>query len=64
MIKKLIILSSLLLAQTVVLPTAKAAKTIKGCEDGRTTNVAFSQCLDSVKDAVDRELQTWIIDRI
>ncbi len=64
MIKKLIILSTLLLAQAMVLPTANAAKTIKSCEDSRTTNIAFSQCLDGVKDAIDRELQTWINNQV
>jgi len=64
MIKKTIILGTLLLVQTAFIPPASAAKTIKGCEENRTTNVAFSQCLDGVKDAIDRELQTWINNQV
>jgi len=57
-------LSSLLLAQLFVLSGAHAAKTIKSCEDKKANNIAFSQCLDSVKDVVDRELQTWINNQV
>ena len=30
----------------------------------KTTNIAFSQCLDGVKNSVDRELQTWINNQV
>jgi uncharacterized protein YecT (DUF1311 family) len=60
MIKKIIIISSLLLAQAIAQPKALAAKTIQVCENIKTTDVDFSQCLDSVKDEADRVLQTWI----
>ncbi len=64
MIKKIIILASLTLAQALVAPAANAAKSIGQCEENRTSNVAFSQCLDGVKDAIDRELQTWVNNQV
>lgn len=64
MIKKPLIFSSLLLAQSLIVTGAYAAKTIKHCEDKQASNIAFSQCLDAVKDVVDRELQTWINNQV
>ncbi|MCJ8321722.1 MAG: DUF1311 domain-containing protein [Colwellia sp.] len=64
MIKKSLILSPLFLALSFVLPQAYAAKTIKNCENKKVNNIAFSQCLDSVRDVVDRELQTWINNQV
>ncbi len=36
------------------------AKTVKECEQTYQTNAELSHCLDLVKEAIDRELQTWI----
>ena len=64
MIKKSLILTFLLLAQSLVLTEVHAAKTIKSCEVKKANNISFSQCLDGVKDVVDRELQTWINNQV
>ena len=63
MIKKKIILSGLLLIQLIVPPSALAFKSIKYCENSKTTDIALLQCLDYVKDAVDRELRTWVANQ-
>jgi uncharacterized protein YecT (DUF1311 family) len=41
-----------------------AKKTIDHCESTQTTTSGLSSCLDIVKAAVDRELQTWINNQI
>jgi len=41
-----------------------AQKTIKKCEENQKTTAGLSSCLDIVKEAVDRELQTWINNQI
>ena len=41
-----------------------AAKTVENCELKQSDNVEFSRCLDGVKDAVDRELQTWVNNQV
>jgi uncharacterized protein YecT (DUF1311 family) len=61
--KKFNFFSSLLLVQLIVLPSVFAFKTIEDCQSSKTTDVAFSQCLDHVKDAVDRELGTWVTNQ-
>lgn len=60
MIKKTIPLLLTALLHTLAITEASAAKSLEDCEQNRTTNVVFSQCLDTVKQLVDRELQTWI----
>ena len=39
---------------------ANQGRTIKSCEKKKINNVEYSQCLDHVKESIDRELQTWI----
>lgn len=39
---------------------AAAKKSIENCESKKLNNTELSQCLDKVKDAIDKELQTWI----
>ena len=39
-------------------------KTIDGCEKLLTTANQLSMCLDGVKEAVDRELQTWVNNQV
>ncbi|GLX76833.1 hypothetical protein tinsulaeT_01730 [Thalassotalea insulae] len=40
------------------------AKTVNECEQSYQTTSELSQCLDLVKDVVDKELQTWINNQI
>ena len=58
MIKNIITLSALFFV--FASPIAQASKNIKLCEETSATNIELSQCLDGVKSAVDRELQTWV----
>lgn len=60
MIKKTIPLLLIAFIQAFAIPEASAAKSLEDCDNNRTTNVAYSQCLDIVKEVVDRELQTWV----
>jgi len=41
-----------------------AKKTLENCESSQKTTSGLSSCLDIVKEAVDRELQTWINNQI
>jgi len=41
-----------------------ATKTIENCDVKQTDNVEYSRCLDGVKEAVDRELQTWVNNQV
>lgn len=44
--------------------TAYAAKTIENCDLKQTENIEYSRCLDGVKEAIDRELQTWVNNQV
>ena len=48
------------------LPVANAAQdnTLQSCEKKLDNNLEYSQCLDRVKEATDRELQTWVNNQI
>ena len=45
-------------------PAQKLQKTIEECENKHTQVAALSMCFDRVKEAKDRELQTWINNQI
>lgn len=59
--------SILILSVTLLfsLPAFSAQKkSIESCETQSKNNVELSQCLDIVKSATDRELQTWINNQV
>lgn len=43
---------------------AAETKSIELCEKQQTSNIDYSRCLDGVKEAADRELQTWINNQV
>lgn len=60
MIKKLLVINMLFVGQLIFSPSSFAIKTLDKCEHTKKSTVELSRCLDEVKEAVDRELQTWI----
>ena len=65
--KSLIIKSSLLLllaASSHTVHAKKLQKSIEECEANNQDIPALSMCFDRVKEAKDRELQTWINNQI
>ena len=64
MIKKILVISLFFGLQSLLLPVANAAKTLENCDEIKDNTIEYSQCLDVVKEAVDRELQTWINNQI
>lgn len=52
----LLLISSFISIDAVAAPK----KSIEYCEKKQMSNAELSQCLDKVKNAVDKELQTWI----
>ncbi|MFD2166495.1 lysozyme inhibitor LprI family protein [Thalassotalea euphylliae] len=56
---KYLLPATLLLFCAATTPLSQA-KSIESCEESMTDNVEYSRCLDGVKEAVDRELQTWV----
>lgn len=40
------------------------AKSIEDCSAKVEDNIEYSRCLDSVKESVDRELQTWVNNQV
>jgi len=59
MIKKLLTLN-IFIASQLLLSLSSHAQTLDKCESEEKTPAELSRCLDSVKDALDRELQTWV----
>lgn len=53
-----------LLMLTGISNTALAGKTLAQCGKIKANNLEYSQCLDNVKEHVDRELQTWINNQV
>lgn len=51
---------AVLLFSLVMSKVAVAAKSADDCQDKSNEEKEYSRCLDRVKDAVDRELQTWV----
>ena len=48
-------------------PLASAANTLEKCDKKQTSQSTisdYSRCLDGVKEAVDRELQTWVNNQL
>jgi uncharacterized protein YecT (DUF1311 family) len=43
---------------------AYQAKKLTDCEKNFSNNIELSQCLDIVKESIDRELQTWINSQV
>jgi len=61
---KIAVLGFISLVNLVGTPMSFAAKTIKSCEDKLANDIVYSQCLDTVKNAVDKELQTWVNNQV
>jgi uncharacterized protein YecT (DUF1311 family) len=55
---------SLALAFCLLSSVSYAKKSIEHCEATQDTTSGLSSCLDIVKKAIDRELQTWINNQI
>jgi uncharacterized protein YecT (DUF1311 family) len=55
---------SLTLAFCFFSTVSYAKKSIEHCEATQNTTSGLSSCLDVVKEAVDRELQTWINNQV
>jgi len=49
---------------TLLPDTAIAAKTLEQCEKLKGDDSEYLQCLDIVKESVERELQTWINNQV
>jgi len=64
MIKKLFVLNVFIVSQLLLSPPSYAIKTLDKCEEVEQSTEELSRCLDSVKNAVDRELQTWVNNHI
>ncbi|MDX2368490.1 MAG: DUF1311 domain-containing protein [Colwellia sp.] len=60
MIKKLLILTVLIVSQFLLSAPSYALKTIDKCEKAEQTTEQVSRCLDGVKEVIDRELQIWV----
>ncbi|MGL1956382.1 MAG: DUF1311 domain-containing protein [Colwellia sp.] len=63
MIKKIITLTLFTCSLLSAIPTY-AAKTIAECEKKGQSEAEHSRCLDSVKEVVERELQTWVNNHV
>ena len=65
---KKIVVSTIFFLNALVVCTAtnaaNTANTIKACLNKQTNNISFSQCLDGIKESVDRELQTWVNNQV
>jgi uncharacterized protein YecT (DUF1311 family) len=55
---------SLALAFYFISTSSYAKKSVEHCEATQNTTSGLSSCLDVVKEAVDRELQTWINNQV
>ena len=65
MTKKTLVFSTIFTLQALVqLPAYAAKKTIENCEKIKDDTIEYSQCLDVVKEAIDRELQTWVNNQV
>jgi uncharacterized protein YecT (DUF1311 family) len=60
MIKKILPLCVFIFTQTLYSSSVYAQKTIEECEKMEKTADKQSRCFDSVKDLLNRELQTWV----
>lgn len=60
MIKKLLTINLFIISQLLFSAPSYAIKTLDKCEKSQLTPDVLSRCLDSAKDAIDRELQTWV----
>ena len=53
-------LSCLFFTLLLNLPVLAAKTSIDSCDNKKNIQIAYSQCLDSIKKVVDRELKTWV----
>jgi len=60
MIKKLLILTVLIVSQFLLIAPSYALNAIDKCEKTEQTIEKTSRCLDGVKEVIDRELQIWV----
>jgi uncharacterized protein YecT (DUF1311 family) len=60
MINKLFTLSVFVVSTLLLSPPSYAQKTLDKCEKVEQKVEVLSRCLDSVKNVIDRELQTWV----
>lgn len=63
-INKLPLLISTIVLMTASNDTYSMGTSINECDKQELNDVAYSRCLDSVKESVDRELQTWINNQV
>lgn len=63
---KYLLLFALLILTSIVSPSTWAfqPKNTNECEQKFSTTAELSQCLDIVKDAADKEMQTWINNQV
>lgn len=60
MIKKYFLFANIIVALSLTSYTVHATKEISDCSNKVEDIEGYSMCLDRIKDATDRELQTWI----
>lgn len=60
MTKNIFILTLCGLSLTLFSEASYANKTLESCLSKKLNEAELSRCLDGVKEAVDRELQTWV----
>jgi len=41
-----------------------SAKSIAECDEKKSDTIEYSRCLDSIKESIDRELQTWVNNQV
>jgi len=64
MTKKILTFSVLILTQYLFSAPLFAQKTLEECEKGELKAEKKSRCFDSVKELLDRELQTWVNNHV
>lgn len=64
MTKKILAISAILLAQQFITFPSHAQKTIKQCESIKAEFKKQLLCLTSIKESVERELQTWVNNHV
>lgn len=64
MIKKVLTLNVFIISQLLLSAPMFAQQTLDKCEKVEQSDEQHSRCLDSVKIAIDRELQIWVNNHI
>jgi uncharacterized protein YecT (DUF1311 family) len=63
MTKSIILLTASIITLSLFSAPSMAKKTLESCQ-AKHQDTDLSRCLDSVKESVDRELQTWVNNHI